>query len=141
MVSQPRLKWGEQSNIFRRDNLQLTPDRWDNWNAYGCDVSEELILSTARQMARIGLRDVGYHYVILDDCWSNGRYDNGSLRPDFQKFPNGIGYIADYLHKMNMGWGMYSSAGKYTCAQYAGSLGHEEIDANTFAGWGVDYLK
>jgi len=114
---------------------------WDNWNAFGCDVSEALLLQTAHRMVALGLRDSGYHYIVLDDCWSNGRYENGSLRPDFTKFPHGMAHIADELHRMGFGFGMYSSAGFYTCGQYAGSLGYEEIDAQSFAGWGVDYLK
>ena len=92
-------------------------------------------------MANIGLRDSGYHYVVLDDCWSNGRMENGSLRPDLTKFPNGMAHVANAVHDLGMGFGMYSDAGEYTCGQYAGSLGYETTDANTFAGWGVDYLK
>ena len=129
-------------SVLMHNELAVTPQMgWDNWNAYGCDVSEELLLGTGKRMVDIGLRDAGYYYVILDDCWSNGRYKNGSLRPDFTKFPNGMAYIADKMHSMNMGFGMYSDAGKYTCGQYEGSLGHETIDANTWASWGVDYLK
>lgn len=128
--------------LLMHNGVAATPAMgWDNWNAYGCDVSEQLVLGTARQMANIGLRDCGYHYVILDDCWSDGRYPNETLRPDFKKFPHGMKYIADEVHKLGLKWGMYSSAGNYTCAQYAGSLWHEEADANTFASWGVDYLK
>lgn len=77
----------------------------------------------------------------MDDCWSDGRTTNGTLQPNATKFPNGIPYIANQLHDMGLGWGMYSSAGKYTCAQYAASLGREKQDASTFASWGVDYLK
>jgi len=113
----------------------------DNWNAFGCDVSEDLLLGTANRMVELGLRDAGYHYVVLDDCWSNGRYPNGSLRPDFTKFPNGMAHVAAQIHALGMGFGMYSDAGAYTCGQYAGSLGHETTDAKTFASWGVDYLK
>ena len=83
-------------------------------------------------MVELGLRDIGYYYVILDDCWSDGRYENGSLKPDFSKFPNGMAWMADQMHSMGLGYGMYSSAGKYTCAQYAGSLGYEDIDAQTW---------
>lgn len=96
---------------------------WNNWNAFGCDVSQDLFTDTADRMVSIGLRDAGYHYVILDDCWSDGRYDNGSLKPDLSKFPNGMSWLADYMHSLGLGYGMYSSAGKYTCGQYAGSLG------------------
>ncbi|KAF2765422.1 glycoside hydrolase [Teratosphaeria nubilosa] len=122
--------------------LAATPQMgWDNWNAFGCEVSEDLLLGTAQRMVELGLRDVGYQYVILDDCWSDGRYPNKTLRPDFTKFPNGMKYVADQIHALGLKFGMYSSAGAYTCAQYAGSLGYEYIDAQTFASWNVDYLK
>ena len=80
---------------------------------------------------------LGYYYVIIDDCWSNGRTANGTLQPNATKFPNGMPYVADQLHSMGLGFGMYSSAGKYTCAGYAASLGMEKQDAQTFADWGV----
>ncbi|KAK4557099.1 hypothetical protein LTR86_006080 [Recurvomyces mirabilis] len=124
------------------DGLAVTPQmRWDNWNAYGCDVSESLLLGTARRMVELGMRDAGYYYVVLDDCWSAGRSSNGTLQPDTTKFPNGMKHVADQIHALGLGFGMYSSAGTYTCGQYAGSLGYETVDADTFAGWGVDYLK
>ena len=69
-------------------------------------------------MKTVGFADAGYEYVILDDCWSDGRYPNKSLKPDFTKFPNGMAYIADYIHNLDMKYGMYSSAGLYTCAGY-----------------------
>lgn len=132
----------QTSALYPPNGLAQTPQMgWDNWNFAGCDVNEDLLLQTATKMVDIGLRDVGYNYVILDDCWSDGRYDNGSLRPDFNKFPNGMADVADQLHSMGLKFGMYSSAGSYTCARYAGSLGHEQDDANSFASWGVDYLK
>ena len=61
-------------------------------------MSEDLLLGTAEKIVTSGLRDLGYNYVILDDCWSNGRYDNGSIRPDFTKFPNGMKAVGDKLH-------------------------------------------
>ena len=90
-----------------------------------------------------GLKDLGYHYVILDDCWSAGRdaSNNNSLIADPTKFPNGMKAVGDAIHALGLGFGMYSSAGKYTCGGYAGSQGFETVDANTFASWGVDYLK
>lgn len=78
---------------------------------------------------------------MLDDCWSEGRYENRTLRPNFQKFPNGMAHVANAVHNLDMRFGMYSSAGKYTCGQYEGSLGYETEDATTWASWGVDYLK
>lgn len=90
----------------------------DNWNAYGCRVSEELLLTTAQAMVDYGLRDLGYYYVILDDCWSSGRTSNGTLQANATKFPNGMAAVADQIHSMGLGFGMYSSAGAMTCAQY-----------------------
>ncbi|MCJ1462622.1 hypothetical protein MMC07_001224 [Pseudocyphellaria aurata] len=124
------------------NGLAITPQLgWNNWNSFGCDVSETLLLGTAEKIVDYGLRDLGYRYVILDDCWSAGRTPNGTLQANETKFPNGMAHVADKLHGMGFLFGMYSSAGTYTCAQYSGSLGKEKQDADTFAGWGVDYLK
>jgi alpha-galactosidase len=123
--------------------MSRTDNTGDNWNAFGCDVSEALLTQTAELIVDYGLKDLGYHYVILDDCWSAGRNasNNNSLIPDTMKFPRGMAAVADDIHALGLGYGMYSDAGKYTCGGYAGSLGYETVDANTFAGWGVDYLK
>ncbi|PBP16961.1 alpha-galactosidase/alpha-n-acetylgalactosaminidase [Diplocarpon rosae] len=126
------------------NGLAVTPQMgWDNWNALGCDVSEDLLVETANLIVDYGLKDLGYHYVVLDDCWSTGRNasNNNSLVADAAKFPRGMAAVADDLHALGFGFGMYSSAGKYTCGRYAGSLGYEEVDAQTWADWGVDYLK
>lgn len=100
-------------------------------------------MSSGKLITALGLRDMGYEYIILDDCWSNGRNasNNYTLIPDYNKFPGGMALVADDLHALGFKYGMYSSAGQYTCGKYAGSLGYETVDANTFASWGVDYLK
>ncbi|KAK0099641.1 hypothetical protein ONS96_008140 [Cadophora gregata f. sp. sojae] len=127
-----------------RNGLAITPQMgWDNWNALGCDVSEDLLVETANLIVDYGLKDLGYHYVVLDDCWSVGRNasNNNSLIADPEKFPRGMAAVADDIHQLGLGFGMYSSAGLYTCGGYAGSLGYEKVDAKTWAEWGVDYLK
>ncbi|EED15485.1 alpha-galactosidase, putative [Talaromyces stipitatus ATCC 10500] len=124
------------------NGLAVTPQMgWDDWNAFGCSLSQNLVLSTANTILKTGLRDLGYHYIILDDCWSSGRTSSNVLIPDANKFPNGMKYLGDQLHAQGFGFGIYSSAGTKTCAGYPGSLGYETVDANTFASWGVDYLK
>ncbi|TEY38137.1 hypothetical protein BOTCAL_0495g00020 [Botryotinia calthae] len=126
------------------NGLARTPQMgWDNWNALGCDVSEELLLQTADLIVDYGLKDLGYQYVILDDCWSNGRNasDNNTLVADADKFPQGMKAVADAIHDLGLKFGMYSDAGEYTCGGYAGSLGYETVDANYFASVGIDYLK
>ncbi|KAI6716367.1 alpha-galactosidase [Diplocarpon mali] len=130
--------------IAVNNGLAVTPQMgWDNWNALGCDVSEDLLVETANLIVDYGLKDLGYHYIVLDDCWSTGRNasNNNSLVADAAKFPRGMAAVADDIHALGLGFGMYSSAGKYTCGRYAGSLGYEEVDAQTWAEWGVDYLK
>ncbi|KAK9242916.1 glycoside hydrolase superfamily [Lipomyces tetrasporus] len=128
--------------VYPINELAVTPPMgWNNWNAFACSVNEHLLLSTAEKMAAFGLRDVGYQYIVLDDCWSLGRDKNGNLQHDPEKFPRGMKYVADQLHSLGFLFGMYSDAGSYTCARYPGSLGYEEQDAKTFASWDVDYLK
>ncbi|KAJ9669621.1 hypothetical protein H2201_000004 [Coniosporium apollinis] len=124
------------------NGLARTPQMgWNNWNSLGCDVSESLLLDTAKKLIDAGLRDVGYNYVVLDDCWSDGRGSDGYIRVDKKKFPNGMKSIAKHLHDNGLLYGMYSSAGEMTCARYEGSLDWEKQDAESWASWDVDYLK
>jgi alpha-galactosidase len=114
---------------------------WNNWATFECDVNEELLIGTAQKLLDLGLKDLGYKYVVLDDCWSEGRNSEGFLEPDLNKFPQGMRFVSDRLHDMGLKFGMYSSAGKWTCAGFEGSLGHEVEDATKLAEWGVDYFK
>ncbi|WP_236652305.1 glycoside hydrolase family 27 protein [Streptacidiphilus neutrinimicus] len=125
------------------NGLALTPPMgWNDWNAFGCDVSEKLVEQTADKIVASGLKAAGYQYVNIDDCWmTHDRDANGDLVPDPAKFPDGIKGVADYVHAKGLKLGIYESAGTLTCAGYPGSLGHEKQDAATFASWGVDYLK
>ncbi|HLL65833.1 MAG TPA: NPCBM/NEW2 domain-containing protein [Micromonosporaceae bacterium] len=124
-------------------NLAPTPPMgFNNWNAFGCDVTEALIRETADIFVSSGLKDAGYQYVNIDDCWSlRERGPDGRLVPDPVKFPSGIKGVADYVHSLGLKLGIYGDAGTRTCAGYPGSLGREELDAQTWADWGVDYLK
>lgn len=88
----------------------------DNYNAYGWNIDQSLILGAASVIKNTGLRDVGYYYIILDDTWSNGRSSNGSLIPDPTKFPNGMFYLGDTLHAEGLGFGIYSDAGTMTAS-------------------------
>lgn len=118
------------------------PMGYNTWNTYGPDINEELIKSLADSLVSTGLRDLGYNYLVIDDCWSEKERDqNGRLVPDKKKFPNGMKAVADYVHSKGLKFGMYSCVGTMTCAGYPGSYKHEYIDAKTFAEWGVDFLK
>ena len=125
------------------NGLALTPQMgFNDWNAYGCNVSESLIKATALAMHNNGMQAAGYQYVNIDDCWmTKTRNSAGQLVPDPAKFPDGISGTAAYVHSLGLKLGIYEDAGTATCAGYPGSLGHETTDANTFATWGIDYLK
>lgn len=124
------------------DKLAKTPPMgWNSWNKFGCNVNEALIMGIADAMVNNGLKDAGYEYVIIDDCWQVDRDENGEIVVDPERFPHGMKYLADYIHSKGLKFGIYSDAGSRTCAGRPGGLGHEYQDARTYARYGVDYLK
>jgi alpha-galactosidase len=124
------------------NGVALTPPMgWNSWNKFGCNVSEEMIKSMADAMVSSGMKDAGYQYVVIDDCWQVSRDENGFIVADPQRFPSGIKALADYVHSKGLKFGIYSDAGTKTCAGRPGSQGHEYQDAMQYARWGVDYLK
>ena len=125
------------------NGLARTPPMgWNDWNSFGCNVSAALVEQTAQYLVSSGMQAAGYHFVNIDDCWMTKNRDaSGNLVPDPAKFPNGITAVANYVHSLGLGLGIYESAGTATCQGYPGSLNHEQQDANSFASWGVDYLK
>ena len=121
---------------------QKPPLGWNSWNTFGPNISDALIREMADTLVSRGYRDAGYEYLVIDDCWSlRDRNDAGLLVPDPEKFPSGMKAVADYVHAKGLKIGMYSCAGVMTCAGYPSSYDHEFTDAETFAAWGVDFLK
>jgi len=124
------------------NGLALTPPMgWNSWNKFACDVNEKIVRATADAMASSGMRDAGYQYVVIDDCWHGPRDANGFITADPERFPSGMKALADYVHSKGLKFGLYSDAGRLTCGGRPGSQGHEYQDALTYARWGVDYLK
>ncbi|WP_314412891.1 NPCBM/NEW2 domain-containing protein [Streptomyces kroppenstedtii] len=129
------------------DGLALTPPMgFNNWNSTHCraEFDEAMVKGIADIFVDKGLKDAGYEYVNLDDCWAlPARDTDGKLVPDPARFPGGIKAVADYVHAKGLKLGIYTSAGTKTCndAGFPGALGHEYSDAQQFADWGVDYLK
>ncbi|ELY99132.1 Alpha-galactosidase [Natrialba aegyptia DSM 13077] len=131
-----------QSESSDRTLVDTPPMGWNSWNTFYCDIDAGLIKDTADAMVENGMKEVGYEYICIDDCWMASERDvNGNLQPDPETFPNGIDAVADYVHKRGLKLGIYQSAGTTTCEGLPGSLGYEEKDAQSFADWGVDYLK
>ena len=126
----------------KEKGLALTPPMgWNSWNRFGCNVSEVLIRETADAMVFSGMKDAGYQYIVIDDCWQIDRDSTGIIIPDPDRFPSGMKALADYVHSKGLKFGLYSCAGTKTCAGRPGSHGFETQDARQYAEWGVDYLK
>ena len=135
-------------------DLQAPPMGFMSWERFMCEIdcedhpheciNEELYTTMADAMVAGGYVEAGYNGVDIDDCWAvkDGRdTETQRLVPDPERFPNGMKFLADYLHARGMLFGTYSDVGTHTCGGYPGSKDHEAIDAQTFADWGVDYLK
>jgi alpha-N-acetylgalactosaminidase len=139
--------------VASNNGLARTPPMgWMSWERFRCNtdcanypdtcISENLFIQMADIIVRDGYQNVGYQYVSIDDCWlSKYRDSKGRLQPDPVRFPRGIKYLADYVHSKGLKLGIYEDFGNYTCAGYPGSQYFIDIDAHTFATWGVDYLK
>jgi len=124
------------------NGLARTPPMgWNSWNHFACDVSSRLIRETADAMVSSGMRDAGYRYVIIDDCWQVARAKDGTIVADSARFPEGIKALADYVHAKGLKFGIYTDAGTKTCQGRPGTFGYEAQDARTYAAWGVDYVK
>ena len=125
-----------------RESLSLTPQMgWSSWNNFQGNINEDIIKSIADAMVASGLKDAGYTYINIDDCWHGKRDADGFIQADPKHFPHGIKALADYVHSRGLKLGIYSDAGSETCAGRPGSLGHEYQDALQYARWGIDYLK
>ena len=125
------------------DGIAKTPPMgWNSWNCFRSDINERKIMEMANEMVSSGMKEAGYQYLILDDGWATKQRDSaGHILADARKFPHGIKALAEYIHSKGLKFGIYSSPGCYTCQKLMGSIGHEQMDADDYASWGVDYLK
>lgn len=133
-----RLTMGSKGSLL----APTPPMGWNSWNAFEKDINEKKIEAIADAMVSSGMRDAGYEYLVLDDAWMAKERDReGRLQADPVKFPRGMKAIGDYIHSKGLKFGIYEDRGKWTCQQLPGSFEHERIDMQTFATWGVDYIK
>ncbi len=131
------------SSVALDNGVARTPPMgWNSWNKFACPgINEKVVRDSADQMAANGMKDAGYQYIVIDDCWQVKRDGSGNIVADPVKFPSGIKALADYVHSKGLKFGIYTDAGTMTCAKRPGSIGHEYQDAQQYANWGVDYLK
>jgi len=130
------------ANAQKYPNMAPRPPMgWNSWNFFDCRVTEANIKRMADAMASNGMKEAGYEYIVIDDCWQKSRDKDGYIVADKVKFPSGIKALADYVHSKGLKFGIYSDAGLQTCQKRPGSAGYEDKDAQRYAEWGVDYLK
>ena len=124
------------------EGLAPTPPMgWNSWNHFACNIDEKTIREVADMITANGMKEAGYVFINIDDCWHGKRDSLGFIHPDPDRFPSGMKALADYIHSKGLKLGIYSDAGWKTCGGYEGSRGHEYQDAITYASWGIDYLK
>lgn len=117
------------------------PMGWNSYNTYGIDINSKIVKSMADAIATNGMKEAGYEYIVIDDGWQIGRDTDGKIIANPDRFPEGIKYVADYIHSKGLKFGIYTDMGTKTCGGLPGSLGYEKIDAQTYADWGVDFIK
>jgi len=133
---------GSTAYAQKFDQVGKTPQMgWNSWNTFACNIDEKMIRDMADTLVSSGMKDAGYEYINIDDCWHGQRDAKGFIQPDKKHFPSGMKALADYVHKKGLKLGIYSDAGNTTCGGRPGSRGHEYQDAITYAGWGIDYVK
>ena len=131
---------GGLSRALPAQQAALTPPMgWNSWNHFACKVSDAVVRAAADAIASNGMKDAGYVYVNIDDCWQGKRDSGGTIQAN-ERFPD-MKALADYVHSKGLKLGIYSSPGPKTCARYEGSYRHEDADARQYASWGIDYLK
>ena len=132
--------WSPPAAPAQPSSLASTPPMgWNSWNHFADKVTDADVRAAADALVATGMRDAGYVYVNVDDTWEGQRDEQGNIHPN-DKFPD-MKSLGDYIHSRGLKFGIYSSPGPKTCAEYEGSYGHEEQDAATYASWGVDFLK
>eukprot|EP00657_Telonema_sp_P-1_P008676 TRINITY_DN30363_c0_g1_i1.p1 TRINITY_DN30363_c0_g1~~TRINITY_DN30363_c0_g1_i1.p1 ORF type:complete len:227 (+),score=38.16 TRINITY_DN30363_c0_g1_i1:114-794(+) len=125
-----------------RQPLTAPPMGWSTWYAFAGQINQTAVLQIARKLVDEGFAAAGYVYVNLDDAWSAPTRDkHGNLYGDPDRFPDGIGWLADQIHAMGLKIGLYGNPAPRTCMGYPGQFEHEWQDAATFASWGIDFFK
>ncbi len=123
------------------DLAPTPPMGWNSWNAFELNINSKIVKAVADSMVSKGLASAGYQYIVIDDGWQISRDKTGRIIADSTRFPEGIKYLADYVHSKGLKFGIYTCCGTKTCGGRPGSFGYETIDAKTYAEWGVDYIK
>lgn len=149
--------------IIVGDQIALSPPMgWNSWLAYLGDVDQEKMEKTAELMVSLGLKDHGYIYVNIDDCWQGERTGKDMALQPNKKFPD-MKAMCDKIHSLGLKAGIYHTPWMSSFARFRGgsaltaepdgpwtrekarfSVGPVSFlnqDARQFGEWGFDYVK
>jgi alpha-galactosidase len=119
---------------------QTPPMGWNSWNAFHLDITDAIIRAQAKALVSTGMKDAGYEYVVIDGGWEGSHDAQGVFHSNPTTFPD-MKALCDYIHSLGLKVGIHTSPGPTTCAGHEASYGHEQQDAQTFANWGIDFVK
>ncbi len=139
LLPPPRLPLPALHDVPYNGLARTPPMGWNSWNKFAGKVDEQDVRGMAKAMVTSGMKAAGYTYVNIDDTWEGPRDAHGNITSN-RKFPS-MKALAEYVHSLGLKFGIYSSPGPKTCAGYTGTYAHVQQDADTYAKWGVDYLK
>ena len=129
------------AGIAQSSSLAATPPMgWNSWNHFGLNINDATIRAQALALVTSGMKAAGYGYVVIDGGWEGYHDADGNFRPNALKFPD-MKALVDYIHGLGLKVGIHTTPGPFTCLGREGSYGHEEQDAETFAKWGIDFIK
>ncbi|MGH7940504.1 MAG: glycoside hydrolase family 27 protein [Limisphaerales bacterium] len=134
------LVWPPIGVVAESELARTPPMGWNSWNSFHTNITDSIIRAEALAMAKSGMREAGYRYVVIDGGWEGYHDRNGVFHSDPVKFPD-MKVLCDYIHGLGLKVGIHTSPGPTTCAGREASYGHEKEDARTFARWGIDFVK
>jgi alpha-galactosidase len=143
LVAAGHLSFPQTTPLLQAGLSPTPPMGWASWNHFFCDYTDQTIRDQADALVSSGMRDLGYRYLLIQECIAPARDAAGSVLVDGKRFPHGMKDLVDYVHSRGLKAGIYTDIGPNTCAgkPFQGSYGYEQQDANTFAAWGIDFIE
>ena len=132
---------GGANALAQSSQLARTPPMgWNSWGNFRLKISDGIIRAQAKALVSSGMKAAGYEYVVIDGGWEGFHDAQGNFHPNILKFPD-MKKLCDYIHSLGLKVGIHTTPGPVTCSGREGSYGHEQQDAETFARWGIDFVK
>ena len=122
------------------DLAQTPPMGWNSWNHFRLNINDAVIREQAKVLVTSGMKAAGYEYLVIDGGWEGYHDAQGVFHANVLKFPD-MQALCDYIHSLGLKVGIHTTPGPVTCSGREGSYRYEKQDAQTFARWGIDFVK